>query len=364
MARYIYDTRVARTRSTALKQALPGATVLYAMKANGHPAMVRAFAETCDGVDVASEGELSLALEAGARRLVLSGPGKTASFLGMGLQAGAIVNVESMTELYRIASLNMPASVNLRVNRAHALLPESTHAMTGKPTQFGIDDSSLGAAVTLAKSVPGLTLLGWHLHAVSGNMDVKAHNAFIADALEWSVSAAAWFGIELRQVNLGGGFGIDYQGSGVFDPGLLVIDPPSGVEVVVEPGRWLAAEAGWYEVEVVDLKRNHGRWFAIVRGGMHHFRHPVAHRDKYNHPFTVVPRDEWSHSWPRPVVNDVTIDVAGELCTPNDVLTRGQYVSRLRVGDVLRYAKAGAYGWEISPYQYLRHPSPEFVILS
>jgi len=361
MARYTYDLGVARARAAALKQALPQATVLYAVKANGHPAVVRALAGSCDGLDVASEGELLLATGAGARRVVLSGPGKTTSFLGAGVRCGATVNVESVTELYRIAALNMPLAVTLRVNRTHPLLP-GTHAMTGEPSQFGIDEAALGDAVSVALSVPGLELLGWHLHAASNNLDVKAHNAFIADALEWSVSAAAWFGVTLRQVNLGGGFGVDYEGTRVFDPAELVIDAPPGVEVVVEPGRWLVADAGWYEVEVVDLKRSHGRWFAIVRGGTHHFRLPAAWG--YSHPFTVLPCDPWEHSWPRPVVRDVEVDVAGELCTPRDVLTRGQHVSRLRVGDVLRYAKTGAYGWDISAHQYLRHRSPEFVILS
>jgi diaminopimelate decarboxylase len=205
-------------------------------------------------------------------------------------------------------------------------------------------------------------LLGWHLHAVSNNLDVKAHNEFMADAVEWAVAAARRFGIDLRMVNLGGGFGIDYTGSRVFDPTGLRVPAVDGVEMVVEPGRWLAAEAGTYAVEVVDLKRNHGTWFALVRGGTHHFRLPAAWG--YSHPFTISSRDEWPHPWPRPGVRDVTVDVAGELCTPRDVLTRGQHVTELRVGDVLLYGKAGAYGWDISHHQFLRHPSPDFVILS
>ncbi len=106
---------------------------------------------------------------------------------------------------------------------------------------------------------------------------------------------------------------------------------------MLEPGRFLAATAGWYAAEVIDLKRTHGRWFAVLRGGTHHFRLPAAWG--YSHPFTVLPRDDWAHPFPRPEVQDVAVDAVGELCTPRDVLTRGQQVDRLRVGDVLVFAK-------------------------
>jgi len=357
---YVYDLSVARDRAASLKAALPGVTVLYAVKANSHPAVVAALAGACDGLDVASEGELALAGDAAT--VVLSGPAKTSSFLTAGVAAGAMVNVESLTELHRLAALGLPASIALRVNRRSAVELGGSHRMTGVPTQFGIDESSLPEVVALARSVPGLDVVGWHLHAVSNNLDVQAHNDFLADAVEWGVAAARRFGVHLRMLNLGGGLGIDYTGPRVFDPARLCVPSVDGVEIVVEPGRWLMAPAGRYEVEVVDLKRSHGRWFALVRGGTHHFRLPAAWG--YSHPFTVRAIDEWGSGWERPSVFGVEIDVAGELCTPRDILTRGQPVSSLRVGDVLVYENAGAYGWDISHHQFLRHPSPEFVILS
>ena len=112
---------------------------------------------------------------------------------------------------------------------------------------------------------------------------------------------------------------------------------------------------------MLDLKRTHGRWFAVLRGGTHHFRLPAAWG--YSHPFTVLPVDDWPHPWPRPAVTGAEVDAAGELCTPRDILTRGRYVDRLRVGDVLVFPRTGAYGWDISHHEFLRHPHPEVVTL-
>jgi diaminopimelate decarboxylase len=77
----------------------------------------------------------------------------------------------------------------------------------------------------------------------------------------------------------------------------------------------------------------------------------------------VLPRDDWRYPFDRPEVRDVEVDAVGELCTPRDVLTRGQRVDRLRVGDVLLFARAGAYGWDISHHEFLRHAYPQMVVL-
>jgi diaminopimelate decarboxylase len=183
-------------------------------------------------------------------------------------------------------------------------------------------------------------VVGFGLHAVSNNLDAAAHGAYVQDAVEWSVEAAATYRFALEIVNVGGGFGIDYTGGDRFD--LSVLRPaltraagqlPLGARLVFELGRFLAADAGWYAAEVLDLKRTHGRWFAVLRGGTHHFRLPAAWG--YSHPFTVVPVADWAHPYHRPEVEDVTVDAVGELCTPRDVLARDQHVERLRVGDVL-----------------------------
>ena len=392
---YLYDLGVLQARAGRLRAALPQATLLYAVKANSHPDVVRTLASALDGLDVASSGELVLALSVGARRVVVSGPAKTDDLLAAASRAGALINVESAQELRRVPS---GASVAIRVNRAGGGLSGS-HAMAGVPTQFGVDPASLPSVLDIARS-RGIDVHGFHLHAVSNNLDAAAHAAFIRSALEWSVATADELRLDLRVVNVGGGLGVDYTGDQVFDLSVLAgaltgpaggsapvdnaaersearaIFPPThrgggggggdvardfDLELILEPGRFLAADAGWYAAEVIDLKQTQGRWFAVLRGGTHHFRLPAAWG--YSHPFTVVPIDEWPYDWPRPSVSDVVLDVAGELCTPRDLLARDTHVSHLRIGDVLLFPRAGAYGWDISHHDFLRHEHPEFLIL-
>jgi diaminopimelate decarboxylase len=361
---YVYDTAALRSRAEAVRAAFPPqTTILYAVKANSRPEVAASLAHWCDGLEVASGGELAVAVEAGAERIVFGGPAKTDAELAAAVTANAQVNVESPHELRRLdraaRAAGVVAEFCLRVNRAGATLTGS-HAMTGTPTPFGVDEAQLPGVLALARQLPNVRLIGFHLHAVSNTMDAAGYAAFVADCLHWSARQ----GIDLRIVNVGGGLGVDYLSDATIDLARLrslIAPPPDGVELIVEPGRILAADAGWYATEVLDLKQTHGRTFAVLRGGTHHFRLPAAWG--YSHPFTVLPVDEWPYDWDRPGVTDTPVDAVGELCTPRDVLTRGQHVRRLRVGDILVFARTGAYAWDISHHDFLRHPPPDFVIV-
>jgi 2-[(L-alanin-3-ylcarbamoyl)methyl]-2-hydroxybutanedioate decarboxylase len=359
---YVYDTAVLRATAAAVRTALPdSATLLYAVKANGHPDVVRTLAGATDGLEVASGGELDLAVAAGARRIAFSGPAKTPAELSAAVAAGATVNAESVLELRRLvrAAAGRPVRVALRVNRAGAA-PSGSHHMTGTATPFGLSEADLGSAVEVARGAPNLDVVGFHLHAVSNSLDAAGYAGFVRSAVAWSVEAAAAHGVDLREVNVGGGFGIDHTGVESFDLaglGALPEEPP----LVFELGRYLAGTAGWYAAEVLDLKRTHGRWFAVLRGGTHHFRLPAAWG--YSHPFEVL-RLPWTEPLPdRPGVRDVAVDAVGELCTPRDVLAREQPVAELRVGDALVFPRTGAYGWDVSHHDFLRHPYPQVLVI-
>lgn len=369
---YVYHLDTLRRRAGAVRAALPAGTRLfYAVKANGHPEVVRTLAGVCDGLEVASGGELTLARDVGAAEVVFGGPGKTDAQLRQAVAAGALVHVESAHELRRLAlvagAVGRVVPVAVRVNRA-VVAPSGSHTMTGVATPFGVDEAQLPQVLALAAGLPQLRLVGFHLHAVSNSLDAAGYARFVVDAVAWSLATAERHRVALSYVNTGGGLGVDYTGSGRFDLAVLRdgLAPlagmlPDGVRLAVEPGRFLAADAGWYAAQVVDLKRTHGRWFAVLRGGTHHFRLPAAWG--YSHPFTVLPVDRWEYPFPRPQVRQVEVDAVGELCTPRDVLARGVWVDRLRVGDVLVFGRAGAYGWDISHHDFLRHAYPQMLVV-
>ncbi|GAA1693602.1 type III PLP-dependent enzyme [Glycomyces endophyticus] len=358
---WLYDPGALTARLAAVRAALPEWTVLYAMKACANPAVLAAAARYADGIECASGGELAAAQTAGAARLAFSGPAKTPADLAAAASSTTpvCVHVESGRELDHLAANGFTGPVALRVNRGRAL--PGTHRMTGAPTPFGMDEDAALAAAARALAL-GLDVAGFHLHAVSNCLDAAAYAAHVTDALAWS-AAAATGRFDLRYVNVGGGLGADPRGD-VIDLDALAAAlgdtaapyRAAGVELVVEPGRYLAAAAGWYVAEVVDVKSVAGQAFAVVRGGTHHFRLPAAWG--YAHPFAVVPGPRTG-----PVLEDAEVRVCGELCTPRDVLNGGQRVAALAPGDRLVFANAGAYGWEISHDRFLGHPGPDLVVI-
>ena len=370
---YVYDLDALVAQTHAIQGVLPGRCDLYyAVKANAHPAVLSTLAPRVAGFEVASQGEIDKALAAGAARLVFSGPAKTDAEIAGALRAGLqLLNVESLHELRRAgligAELGLRVPVALRINRYTSGLP-GTLSMAGTATQFGIDEALLGEAVELSRTLPAVALRGFHLHAASNNLDAQAHANFVTDSVAWCSTQAARHQIELEVIDVGGGIGVPYTGGVGFDLRRFgtalhatAESLPPGTQLIFELGRFLVADAGWYAAEVIDLKHTHSRRFAVLRGGTHHFRLPAAWG--YSHPFTVLPIEGWRYPFARPEVRGVTLTVVGELCTPRDVLARNVWVQRLRVGDVLVFPLAGAYGWEISHHDFLSHAHPAQLIV-
>ncbi|MGH8900489.1 MAG: type III PLP-dependent enzyme [Egibacteraceae bacterium] len=371
---YVYDLSALAARARETRATLPGRCALYyAVKANTHPAVIAGLAPYVDGFEVASLGEINKIIAViDQPRLIFSGPAKTDQDIAAALRVGGcLLNVESLHELRRVQliaeTLGVRVPVALRINPVGRTL-SGTHQMVGVPTQFGIDETHATEAVLLTHTLPNIAFHGFHFHAVSNNLDANAHARFVARCLRWSLEMAARYGIDLTTVNVGGGIGIDYDLTAHFDLAAfcaaldaLLAPQPEAIQVVFELGRWLVAAAGWYAAEIVDLKQNHGRFFAIIRGGTHHFRLPAAWR--HSHPFAILPTVAWVYPFERPALRDVAIDVAGELCTPRDVLSSDTRIEQVRVGDILVFPLAGAYGWEISHHDFLSHPHPVMLVV-
>ena len=369
---FVYRPEVAAARAARLRQALPSwAEVFYAVKANAFPPVLRALAGVVEGFEVASqlEAELASAVAGSRPRLVASGPGKSDANLRRLVELGAeVVNAESMLELRRLAhiarGLAAPVRVTLRVSPKPVRI--SPQIVLGRDTtQFGIDEDQISSVLAAAAELGGIEVVGFHFHLVCNNLDAAAHAAFVRWCLEWSQRTAAAHAVDLQLVDVGGGLGVPGPGQEELDLGILAeslsaLRPPPGTRVIFEPGRWLVDECGYYAAEVTDLKHTNGIWFAVLRGGIHHFLRPAVYGTR--HEFTVVARNEWPYAFPRPEVREAPVTVVGELCTPADVLARDVLVERLRPGDIVVFPRAGSYGWEMSVHEFLAHPRAERVV--
>jgi 2-[(L-alanin-3-ylcarbamoyl)methyl]-2-hydroxybutanedioate decarboxylase len=370
---YLYDPAVAIGRARQLREALPEwAAVYYAVKANAFPALVEALAPHVDGFEVASRSEVELALAAtgtpaGAPApLVAAGPAKSVPVLTALVRAGVeAVNAESPLELHRISRIaraeGVTARVALRVNPAEIPVSGSLH-MGGAPSQFGVAEPEVPAVLREARTLPGIDLVGFHIHAASNNLDAETHAAYLRWCVEWSVRTARENGIDLRHVDIGGGIGVAFEGEPPFDVARFgelaaAVEVPPGVKVVLEPGRFLVADCGWYAAEVTDLKTSYGETFVILRGGINHFQLPTSWEIVHN--IAVLPVNDWAESCPRPVAEDTRVTVVGELCTPEDTLLRDVRVDRVRAGDLVVFPYAGSYGWEFAMHRFLGHPVAE-----
>ncbi|MER7841276.1 type III PLP-dependent enzyme [Streptomyces sp. NPDC096040] len=365
---YVYDLPGLREHVQVIRAALPERVeLLYAAKANSDPRILRTLAGYVDGFEVASGGELShvrgLAPDA---PISFGGPGKTETELTCALHAGVErLHIESEQELRLVSTVlgdglvNVLLRVNLPVDLGQVAL-----AMGGHPSPFGMDPAQLDRCLELIATDPRIRLRGLHLHLASG-LQAPAQLALVDKVLNWAEAWAREHGVDLAEVNVGGGMGVDYARPyevfdwSVFGAGLRpVLARHPRLTLRIEPGRSVTAYCGWYVTQVLDIKFSRGQAFAVLRGGTHHLRTPAA--KQHDQPFEVIPDDDWRRPWDRPEARDEPVTLVGQLCTPKDVLARGVMVERLRVGDRVAFAMAGAYAWNISHHAFLMHPHPAF----
>lgn len=374
---YLYDGEVAAERARELRAALPEwAAVYYAVKANSFPGVIEALAAYVDGFEVASCSELELALsnrpvaDQGPAPVVAAGPAKSVPVLTALVRAGVeAINAESLLELHRISRIavaeGVTARVALRVNPASIPVTGSLH-MGGVASQFGVAEPDVPGVLREALQLPALDLVGFHIHAASNNLDAEAHAAYLRWCVEWSARTARENGIDLRHIDIGGGIGVAFEGEKPFDIARFgelaaLVEPPEGVKVVLEPGRFLVADCGWYAAEVTDVKTSYGESFVVLRGGINHFQLPTSWDIVHN--IAVLPVEEWPEDCPRPTAENTRATVVGELCTPEDTLLRDVRVDRVRAGDLVVFPYAGSYGWEFAMHRFLGHPVAERHLL-
>jgi diaminopimelate decarboxylase len=372
---FAYDRRLLTERVAMLRSVLPDALDLtYAMKANPMPAVVQHLAGLVDSIDVASAGEMAVALDTGmpADRISFAGPGKTAAELRRAVAAGIVVELESVTEARRVLAagneLGVRPRVALRVNPDFAV-KGSGMRMGGGPQQFGTDAEQVPALVAELVDAD-LDLLGFHVFAGSQNLRAEIIAEAQRRTVDLVVGLADLLPTPVRYLNLGGGFGIPYFAADTpLDLGVVadnlaaLIDGPIATHLpeartVVELGRYIVGECGVYVTEVVDRKVSRGKTYLVVDGGMHHQLAASGNLGQVirrNYPLVVGSRVE------EEAVE--TASVVGCLCTPLDLLGSDVELPRTEVGDLVVLFQAGAYGLTASPTQFLGHPAPAEVLI-
>jgi diaminopimelate decarboxylase len=361
---FLYVGELVRARVAALRAAMPaGLHLHYAVKANPHPPLVALMAGLVDGFDVASEGEMRLALAAGMppERVSFAGPGKRDRELSAAIEAGVTLNIESAGELARAGAiaegLGRLARVALRVNPPFAL-KGSGMRMGGLASPFGVDAAEAPALLARMQAAPFLWR-GLHIFAGSQNL---SEDALLEAERETVALAAALSPAPPPLVNLGGGFGVPYfPGDRALDLGALgrglgdiLGARPASLEASVfalELGRFLVAEAGVYLCRVVDRKRSGGELFVVTDGGLHH---QLAATGNFG---TVIRRNYPLVNASRDGAREVST-VVGCLCTPLDRLGDKVDLATAEVGDIVAVFMAGAYGRSASPAHFLGHPAP------
>ncbi len=371
---YAYDRSVMTRKVRELRERLPGGIALhYAMKANPMPEVVRHLVSLTDGVDVASRREMHVALAAGAvpKHISIAGPGKTDIELIDAVASGITINVESEREIGVLAAharaTGRRARVAIRVNPDFEL-KTSGMKMSGGPKPFGIDAERVPAVLRSLAAEP-VEFIGFHIFSGSQNLRSEAIVEAQSRSLELAIELAREAPAPVRQLNIGGGFGIPYfPGETALDLEPIATHLQSllatasqrlpEAQVILELGRYLVGESGIYVCRVIDRKVSRGQVFLITDGGLHH--HLAASGNfgqvlRKNYPVVVGNRVNGEEREEASVV--------GPLCTPLDLLADRMKLARAEVGDLIVVLQSGAYGLTASPLGFLSHPPPAEVIV-
>jgi diaminopimelate decarboxylase len=358
----------------AVRAALPDAVQLhYSIKANPMPALVQHMAGLADGLDVASGGELTTALDTGfdPSHITFAGPGKSTADLRRAIAAGVCINAESSGEIGRIAaqaeSLGIAPRVVLRVNPDFEL-KSSGMRMGGGAKPFGIDAETIPQAVAQLRAL-GIDPLGFHIFCGSQSLKAEAIVEAHAQSVELAMRLAGECAFVPSMLNLGAGFGIPYfpgespLGLAPVGANLAALLPRvreglGEVRISLESGRYFVGEAGVYVARVLDRKVSRGQVFLVTDGGLH--QHLAASGNfgqviRKNYPAAIGNRMA-------PAQRE-TVSVVGPLCTPLDVLADRMELAAADVGDLVVLFQSGAYGLSASPTAFLGHPAPAEVLV-
>ncbi len=372
---YVYDEcRIRenyRTFYRAFKNRYHGIKVLYAYKANTNLAICKILQNEGAGADVVSPGELKTALHVGVKPedIIFTNNSKGQDELKTAVDAGAVINIDSIDELKLLGDILTELGKNSRISfRINPEIDPKTHPKisTGmRNSKFGIHiekDIAFNAYKT-AKGMGNIKIAGIHTHIGSQIMDTGVFAETAERIMEFVLRLKNELGIELEFVDLGGGLGIPYHGESAPSPEDMarVVVPviqkwtkkiDYEPQLWLEPGRCIVGNAGILLCRVQGVKKTPSKNFVNVDAGFNTLLRPAMY-DAY-HKVNVIGKENEEQS--------ERYDIAGNVCESGDILAGDRMLPEVREGDIIAIFDVGAYGFSMSS-QYNSRPRPAEILI-
>ncbi len=361
---YVYSRQTLEHNYLEYTQALQGhdARVCYAVKANSNIAVLNVLARLGAGFDIVSVGELERVLLAGgqAKQVVFSGVGKQTHEMQRALEVGIhCFNIESTAELERLqqvaSDMDRCAAISIRVNPDVDVRTHPYIATGMKENKFGISMAQVDSVYTHASKLSHINIIGVDCHIGSQLTEIGPYLDALQRLLEL-IDRLQDQGIAIRHLDLGGGLGVRYADEtppsiADFIAQLLQLLNGRPLQLVLEPGRSICANAGILLTRVEYLKTNEKKHFAIVDSGMNDLLRPALYS-----------------AWQRiiPVRNDIAgitrcYDIVGPICETGDFMAKQRQLV-LNAGDILAIQQAGAYGFAMASNYNSRNRAAEVMV--
>lgn len=367
---YVYDSSFVEQRIKTLIKQLPERISLhYAIKANPYLPLVNFIQPLVKGFDVASKKEMLLAIESGmpVNNISFAGPGKSDKDLTAAILTGVTIHAESFGEIHRAISIGKTFSrkpnIAIRVNPAFEL-KASGMKMAGGAKPFGIDEESVIAALP-SLDYDNMHFKGFHIYAGSQNLNADAIIEMHNQTFDLAKKLVRATPVPVSHINLGGGFGVPYfakEKSLNIDPIANNLhrlcnnsDTLADIELIIELGRYLVAEAGLYVSKVVDKKVSRDKTYLVCDGGLHHH---LANSGNFGQVIRKnYPVDIGNKLTPTDELPLEKVDIVGPLCTPLDIIAQTVELPKATIGDYVVVYQSGAYGASASPKDFLSQPN-------
>ena len=364
---YCYSTATLTRHYRVFAAALPkDALIAFSVKANGNLAVLKTLGQLGAGADVVSGGELKKALAAGipGKRIVFSGVGKTKLEMRLALEAGIYqFNVEGEPELEALSevasAMGATAPITIRVNpdvdaKTHAKITTGTYE-----TKFGVPWSRARNTYAHAAKLPGIAVVGVDVHIGSQITELGPFRAAFA-RVAGLIGELRADGHRIVRADLGGGLGVPYRLDNAPPPdpdayGDVIAEATKGldVQIILEPGRLIAANAGILVSRVIYVKPGESKTFLVLDAGMNDLIRPALY-DAHHDILPVVA--------PNPDTPVKRYDVVGPVCETADLFARDRDLPEAQGNDLMAIMTAGAYGAVMASAYNARPPAPEVLV--